>query len=102
MQNLEKFFDHFSMLNLSVWIGIYITGAILTALFWILFGKKLGFDYNENYERTYSNCDDWGSNREFITFSAFIWIIDVPILLVFGIFRFVSDCFTICKKFTHA
>ena len=63
-------------------IIIYVVGFVVNLLFWIKFGKKLGFDYSG--PKTYANCDDWNSNAEAFTAWSLFWPITSTIFLICG------------------
>ena len=60
-------------------IGYFIM-FLITLLFWSLFGKKLGFDYDK--PKTYANFDDWSSNKSAYTVFALCWPIDLIIGII--------------------
>ncbi len=55
-----------------IFIGIYVIGYLLTLLFLVVFGKKLGIDY-DNRPRDYSNMEDWDSDARAYTAFSFAW-----------------------------
>ena len=57
----------------------YIIGYFITLLVLIMWGKKLGFDYD--VEETYANYDNWGSNASAYPGISFAW----PMLLIVGV-----------------
>ena len=64
-----------------IFILFYIIGFILTLTFLKLFGKKMGFDYDPPHENDY---DDYDNNAQaYLTFSI-VWIITVPMFIVFA------------------
>jgi hypothetical protein len=73
-----------------IYLGIYIIGYILTLLFLVGFGKRLGLDYSR--PRTYANQDDWKNNSEAYTAFSFgwplLWLVVTIYLFTKGLVRF--------------
>lgn len=67
---------------------IYIVGFILMLLFYIKFGKKIGFDYSG--PKTYSNFDDWNNNTEAYTCFSLFWPITMTILSIAGLWKLLT------------
>ena len=57
----------------------YIIGYFITLLVLIMWGKKLGFDYD--VEKTYANYDDWDSNASAYPGISFA----CPMLVIVGV-----------------
>jgi len=66
-----------------MWIGgIYVVGFILTLLVLIKYGKsKFGIDYDK--PKTYVNMEDYDSNTQAFIWFSIMWIIIIPITLIF-------------------
>jgi hypothetical protein len=76
-----------SISNILLLILIYFVGFVLSLLFWIKFGKELGFDYD--VPKDYSNYDDWDSNAEAYSAFSLFWFIDMPIIFTYLVWRFI-------------
>jgi hypothetical protein len=66
-----------------IFLIIYIVGFILTLIFFKLFGKKIGFDYDPPHSDGY---DDWESNAHAYLSFSLGWFIVMPALLITAIF----------------
>jgi hypothetical protein len=65
---------------------IYPIGFLLTLIFFKFFGKRMGFDFDVvNEEDRWP--DDWNSNAEAFTFFSLLWLVIIPLLLIFGTFK---------------
>ena len=74
--------------DLLLLIGIYLLGAILTLVFFILFGKKLGYDYNPPYDDWY---DDYDNNAQAYTTFAFGWFMIMPVMILGGCWHCITS-----------
>ncbi len=68
---------------IAILIGSYLIGFVLTILFFVKFGKRIGFDYD--VPKTYANFDDWSSNTEAYSFFSFTWPITMPFMGCYGL-----------------
>jgi hypothetical protein len=64
---------------------IYPLGFLITLTFFKYFGKRIGFDYDN--EKTYADYGDWESNEEAYFGFATMWFMIVPVLIAVGLFK---------------
>ena len=65
---------------------IYPLGFLITLTFFKYFGKRIGFDY-DNEEKTYANYDDWENNEQAYFGLSVMWFMIVPVLIAVGLFK---------------
>ena len=65
---------------------IYPLGFLITLTFFKYFGKRIGFDY-DNQDESGGWYDDWRSNEEAYFGFATMWFMIIPALIAVGLFK---------------
>ena len=64
---------------------IYPVGFIITLTFFKYFGKRIGFDYDNQDKNDWH--DDWESNEQAYFGFATMWFMIVPVLIIVGLYK---------------
>jgi dihydrofolate reductase len=77
-------------------VSVYIVGLLATLAFFIIFGRKLGIDFDG--KRSYANYDDWGSNASAYVAWSCVWFVVVPIAAIVAAYLFLVYCVDILSR----
>ncbi len=79
------------------YINYYLIGLVLTLLFLIFLGKKL-FKCNYDEPKDYVNAEEWSSNAEAYVAWSILWVITVPVVALFAIYKLIVKLVKILIK----
>jgi len=71
---------------MNEFFNYYIIGLLITLFFLILFGRRL-LKINYDEPKTYATHDSWSSNAEAYVAWSMSWIIIVPVVILYFIYK---------------